>query len=185
MQGRRDSGLSLVVHVCGVAVVLSALTQPLFAQNQPTTAREESRVRSSSAAVRLLMQQTADRSATFRSLVSRIDATNGLVYVEEAKCPYGAKACLYHQLQLSGPNRVLHIGLAVTRRDPISVAASIGHELQHAVEVLERRDVTTVEDMVGVWVSGLKMTTERYETTDAIEAGIRVHEELVRTRDAH
>src|SRR5262245_56222498 len=119
MRVGRGSRASLLVHLCGVAVLVSTSTQAISAKNQPIIDWEKSRVRSSSATVRLLMQDAAERSATFRSLVVRTNATNGLVYIDEAKCPGTANACLYHWLQRSGPNRVLHIGVTVARRAPI------------------------------------------------------------------
>ena len=158
--------------------------QKSAAPQDTTRAWEQSRVRSDSPTLARVIRDAADRSATFRSVVARINATNGLVYVHEAHCPGLAKACLFQDLQRSGPNRVLRIGVTITKRDDISVAGSIGHELQHAFEVLEDPHVTTTEDMVGVWLNGMRLTTERFETSEATQTGIRIHEELRGNRGA-
>jgi hypothetical protein len=143
---------------------------------------EQSRVRPQDASLTAVVHGAAERSTTLRTLITRIDGTNGIVYIHAAKCPRTMTACLFQQLQLSGVNRVMHIGVAAARRADIDVAASVGHELQHAWEVLQRPDVTSTEGMLGVWLAGLKLAKEPYETYEAIEAGIRVRRELSSAR---
>ena len=51
------------------------------------------RVRSSSAAIAALVQQASERSKTFRGLVETINASDGIVYVEDGTCGHGVLAC--------------------------------------------------------------------------------------------
>ena len=62
-----------------------------------------SRVRSSSASILALIGQAAERSETFRRLVETIDASDGIVYVEEGTCGRGVRAC-FVAVSESGPN---------------------------------------------------------------------------------
>ena len=51
-----------------------------------------------------------ERSATFRGLVDTIDATDGLVFVEDGACAHtGVRACLLLSVTVAGPNRLLRI----------------------------------------------------------------------------
>ena len=66
------------------------------------------RVRSSSPAIVALIGQAAERSETFRRLVETIDASDGIVYVEEGRCRHGVRACFVAVTE-AGPNRLLHV----------------------------------------------------------------------------
>src|SRR5215216_4172151 len=82
------------------------------AQSTPTIPR----VRSEDPLIAQLIADAPAMSATFRDLVTAIDATNGIVYVQSGLCGRGARACLAHSLQLAGPHRILRV-LISTRRD--------------------------------------------------------------------
>jgi hypothetical protein len=128
-------------------------------------------------AIARLLDEGTTRSATFRRLVETIDATDGLVYVQEGRCGHNVRACLALSVQVAGPNRILRI-VVDTRRDHDELIAAIGHELQHAVEVLSdphvRNDPTIYFffDRIG------PTARERFETRAAIRAGTAVLAEL-------
>ena len=124
-----------------------------------------------------LIHEATGRSATFRRLVETIDATDGIVYVEHGKCRRGAQAYLVLTVTVAGPHRVLRI-VVNTRRDPTTVMAAIGHELRHAVEVLNDRAVTSSRAIYFFYQR--EGTTEggRFETAAAVQAGSRVLDEL-------
>jgi hypothetical protein len=50
-------------------------------------------VRSSSPAIRTLIVQATEQSATFRRMVETIDASESVVYVEVGTCGRGMRAC--------------------------------------------------------------------------------------------
>src|SRR5258706_15181272 len=54
-------------------------------------------------------QRATAQSMTFRELVDRINATDGIVYVSEGQCGHGVRACLSNTMTMAGPNRVLRI----------------------------------------------------------------------------
>src|SRR5262245_38746631 len=86
------------------------------------------------------------RSATFRQLVERVGALNGIVYIHLK--PYvnpqtrrELDGGLSHAVTTAGAFRLLHVMVGATQGDrPIAILA---HELQHAIEVLEAPDVST------------------------------------------
>jgi hypothetical protein len=89
------------------------------------------------------MSLGAERSTTFRRLLEAIDATDGLVYVTEGTCGQGVRACLHMSIELAGANRLLRILVNPRRAAGCELIASIGHELQHALEALSNPNIKT------------------------------------------
>ena len=86
--------LMSVVCVAAVQVVTAQDTAPV------------PRVRSNSARIVDAIARGVERSATFRGLVDTIDATDGLVFVEEGRCGHsGIRACLLLSVTIAGPHR--------------------------------------------------------------------------------
>jgi hypothetical protein len=135
------------------------------------------RVRSDALAIRKVIQQATERSATFKRLVDTIDQTDGIVYVVEGTCPHGVLACLMFSVTLAGQYRILRVKVD-HRRTGHDLMASIGHELQHAIEVL--RDVSLTSDLaIYQFYDRLAPTDKgRFETDAAIQAGVDVQAEL-------
>jgi len=98
-------------------------------------------VRSGNPAIAMLIQRASERSNTFRSLLERIKASNGIVYIEQGTCGHGMRSCLV-KVTLAESIRILWV-MVDTRGDDCSLMASIGHELQHTVEVLNNPKVTS------------------------------------------
>ena len=95
----------------------------------------DSRVRTDNPALAAVIQDGIRRSATFRGIVEAIDASDGIVFVEQGRCGHGVRACLALSVKLAGPNRLLRVVVDVRKPD-WDLMGSIAHELQHAVEVL-------------------------------------------------
>ncbi len=114
-------------------------------------------------------------------LVDRINSTDGIVYVSEGQCGHKVRACLSSTMTMAGPNRVLRI-LIDPRKVDLEVMGSIGHELQHAVEVLSHHNIRSGGAMTSLYLlnSGCHCG-DRFETYAAIVAGNAVRTEL---RDA-
>ena len=82
--------------------VLVGAGQPAFAEGAETPAVNH--VRSSSLAITALIQQASERSQTFRGLVATINASDGIVYVEEGACGHSVRAC-FVTVTMAGPSR--------------------------------------------------------------------------------
>src|SRR5262245_19741675 len=61
------------------------------------------RVRSRSPSIAAIIREGSARSMTFRRLVERVDATDGLVYVDQGRCGHGVRACLLLAMVVAGP----------------------------------------------------------------------------------
>jgi hypothetical protein len=135
------------------------------------------RVRTNSPVVARLIQEATERSATFRSLIDTIHASDGIVYVNEGECGHGVRACLA-DVTAAGPNRILRIQVD-TRKANWDLMGSIGHELRHAVEVLGDPTVTSNAAMYFFYTrTGRRGTASSFETEAAVEAGHAVRREV-------
>ena len=170
------------VPACRAAVIVVASLLPSAAGAQSATAMP--RVRSENPMLAQLIADAPAASVTFRSLVAAIDATNGIVYVESGQCPYGSQACLAHSIQVAGPHRILRVVLN-TRRGREGLIGAIGHELQHAMEVLSEPGITTTQGMFFRLFGGMSMsTTGRFDSKEAVTAGLQIEHELRTTTKA-
>jgi hypothetical protein len=131
----------------------------------------------------MIINEAAAQSETFRALVDRIGTTDGIVYVAEGQCGHGVQACLLDTMTIAGPNRVLRI-LVDPRKADRDLMGSIGHELQHAVEVLSHRSVRNYSAMILLYKEMCGGCGRRFETDAAIEAGIDVRAELKKSAPA-
>jgi hypothetical protein len=139
------------------------------------------RLRTHSPTLAALIQEATERSTTFRGLVDTINASDGIVYVNEGDCGHGVGACLA-DVTAAGPNRILRVTVDIRKRDR-DLMGSIGHELRHAVEVLENPTVTNNAAMYLFYSRvGRRGTTTSFETEAAVEAGHAVRDEVRRPR---
>jgi len=148
---------------------------PIVAADVPAL----SRVRSSDASIATLIERATAKSPTFKTLRARIDASDGIVYVESGQCSHGVWACIQFWVQVRGPNRFLRI--VVDRRNTSSdreLMGSIGHELWHALEVLGERSITDGLRMFTYYEREGMLHEGSYETIAAIAAGNAVRREL-------
>src|SRR5215831_14338074 len=67
------------------------------------------RVRSSDGAIANLIDAAAARSLTFRRLLTVIQASDGIVYVEPGPCGHGTRACLKVWMGMAGSTRFLRV----------------------------------------------------------------------------
>jgi hypothetical protein len=141
-------------------------------------------VRSTSAKLGPLIDDGIGRSKTFANLVTAIEATDGIVYVEEGGCPPGVAACLEWRVTLAGAYRILFVRIP-SGRAAIEVIASIGHELQHALEVLQNRSLRRNSDIVLFYHTPgtIRGVPRAAETRAATTAGNAVLRELRRSHE--
>jgi hypothetical protein len=136
------------------------------------------RVRSSNASLTALIARVTEQSATFRELIDAINTSDGIVYVEAGECGHDVTACLVGVTR-AGAYRMPWIKVDQDKRE-CDFIASIGHELQHAVEILSDSDARSG---AGMFLYYLRMGRGRngpivFETTAAADAGIAVRSEI-------
>jgi hypothetical protein len=163
------------VPACRAVLIVAGSLLPCAAAAQSAPAMP--RVRSENPLIAQLIADAPGASVTFRGLVEAIDGTNGIVYVESGRCGEGARACLAHSIHVAGPNRILRIVVNL-RRDRTELVGAIGHELQHALEVLREPGITTSQGMFFHFFVSSSSATRRFETKAAVEAGSQIEREL-------
>ncbi len=161
------------------ALVAAALCAPASTTMRAGAASAaDPRVRSAHPYLRAMIAEAQVRSATFRRLVSAIEATDGIVFVEEGDCRHGVHACLVPVITLAGGSRMLQV-LVDARQPDWEVMASMGHELQHALDVLSDAHIRTEVQMYFHFLGkGYGGGGEPLETPDAVRAGNAVRNEV-------
>lgn len=164
------------IRVCTIAAVLSVAYAATIATANPV-GDSSPQVRSTNPVIRALMTEAASLSRTFRRLLETIEGTNGIVYVESGGCGHGVRACLTMSVIPAGRYRMLRI-LIDMRQKPRDLMGSIGHELRHAIEVLENRALVDTAGFYLFYAKGSVDNGRPFETRDAIEAGFAVRNEI-------
>jgi hypothetical protein len=137
-------------------------------------------VRALDARLQALIEDGARRSPLFQSLLEAIERSTVIVYVGSRMMPTG----LSGRLTLAGatppPWRYLRIDIEC-RQSKDAQIATLGHELQHAVEIAEagaivdQRSIQTLYGRIGF---ALDSGRQRFESDAAREAGARVRRDL-------
>jgi RNA polymerase sigma factor (TIGR02999 family) len=159
---------------CGAQVALVDPSRGFAIDSMAATQRAARlpRVRAEDPLLSAAISQGAERSTTFRRLLEAIDATDGLVYVTDGTCGQGVRACLHMSVELAGANRLLPIFVNPRRAAGCELIASIGHELQHALEAL----FALFSYVHGIGREG----SHRFETEKAIQMELAVAQEVCR-----
>ena len=161
-------------HVCIQTVVVAVLVVGMPPRTSASGAPKIPRVRDNGdPSIAALLQEATEHSPTFRRLVDTIDATDGIVYVEQGRCGHHVRACLVLTVRVAGPNRLLRIFVDIHRSHG-DLLASIGHELQHAVEALSDPHVTDTRSIYFFFDRIGQIGQDRFETIAAIQAGLDV-----------
>ena len=141
----------------------------------------DSRVRTDNPAIAAVIQDGIRRSTTFRRLVEAIDASDGIVFVEEGRCRPSVRACLAFSVKQAGPNRLLRVVVEVRKPD-WDLMGSIGHELYHAVEVLSEPRIKSSGALYLFYQNVGEPSGDRFETPAARKAGDAVRREARRVK---
>jgi hypothetical protein len=137
------------------------------------------RVRGSSPAISRAMELALEQSPTFRGLVAAINQTDGIVYVREGTCRLGLRGCLAG-VHSAWPIRFVYITVDPRRSAGCELLATIGHELQHASEVLSDPKVIDNQSLAHFYLrTGATGDDARFETEAAVRVGLLVEKELV------
>jgi hypothetical protein len=183
-KARQAAGVAVVVAVLGWTSSAAATESSAAVASQESLMAPDPRVRSASPRVVAVIIEAAAQSKTFRGLVDWINTTDGVVYVEEGQCGHGVRACLLMTMTISGPNRLLQIRIDPRKADR-DFMASIGHELQHAVEVLSNPTIRSSSRMILLFHRTGNDWGDGFETAAALKAGLAVREELQKSAAGH
>ena len=137
------------------------------------------RVRSTNAVIAAALVEAQSRSPTFRSLIGQIEKTDGIVYVERGRCGHGVPACLSLSIVSGSGYRLLRI-LVDSVDNLMSLVATIGHELRHAIELLADPQVRTTTAAYYFYQREAPTNLDAFETAAAIRTGLEVEREFRR-----
>jgi hypothetical protein len=170
--------LGRTLRVFVLVVVIGGLTiSATAAPNWP-------HVRSSSRVLRGLIAEADHASPTFHELIRSIEATDGIVYVEDGLCRHSVRACLVFAVTQSGGFRFLRILIDIHGVSPdadrLELMGTIGHELWHALEVLRESSVTTAAGVYDLYVREAATLNDAFETAAAIAIGNVIRGEVRR-----
>ena len=160
--------------LCAVVLTSSALTA--------AAPGEEVRIRPQDARLANLLRQGAARSTTFKALVDRIEASNVIVYIALNPLMKSNLSGMLTWMTRAGNYRYVRASISVDLTADQTIA-TLAHELQHAVEVIEDESVKDEASLVALYKRiGRQSGTSapmRWETVAAQEAGVKVRRELV------
>jgi hypothetical protein len=135
------------------------------------------RVRGGSPVLAEAIDLLSERSPTFQKLVTTINGTDGIVYVNQGTCRYRVPACLLLAVTRAGRYRVLHI-VVDGRKTGNTLLVAIGHELQHAIELLGEPGVVDGATALLFYERIAPTYRDFYETQAAIETGSAIARQL-------
>ena len=167
-----------IVSVCCLLAWLCG-TAPAAADTR-TTARPSptARVRGVTPAIAQLVTDATRRSPTFAALVAALEHSDVIVHIEDAPhLPQRTEGRLMFTVATGG---VRYLRVQILRgMGPTHAISVIGHELQHAVEVAEHREVRDVASFVTLYERiGERGHRGQYDTAAARNAGHKVRNEL-------
>lgn len=158
-----------------LSILLVLASTAMAAQQEPPAAVP--RVRSANPAIAALITTGMTNSRTFRSIIERINASDGVVYVEEGDCRNAVRGCL-RAVAKSAANRIVLVHIRLAKSD-CDVVATIGHELQHALEILNDPAVTDSAAMYRFYTrEARRRLGGGFETAAAVKAEQAVHAEM-------
>jgi hypothetical protein len=170
---RGDDMRRLALLILTFEMLLVQDAGPLAAsekENRPALVR----VRSENPSIANLIRDATGSSTTFRGLIETIGATDGLVYVDEGACGNSVRACLVLSVKVAGPFRLLRVLVNSRGKTDCALMASIGHELQHAIEVLRDPHVTDMHSAYAFFDREGPTGRGRFETLAAFHVGHHV-----------
>lgn len=163
------SALALVIAL-GLAAHIHA--------DGPLTTNPNARVRPMNKRVETLLATGMDRSATFRQLVRRIEASDVIVYVEARPDMRDGLGASMRFMTCSATDRFVRVQLNATYSAQTLVAL-LGHELQHVVEVADHGGVRSSEDLRDFYRrTGVRTGFDTFDSDAARSAGYQVRAEL-------
>jgi hypothetical protein len=167
------------MRVALLTVASVGLGEPATAQGQTAAFP---RLRADTPLIGAAIDLGTERSPAFRDRLARIGLTDGIVFVEEGVCRGGVRACLLFSVSIAGPYRALFVRVDPRKLTGCALTAAIGHELQHAIEVLNHSSVRDGIAMLLLYQRIGPTSSGRFETEAAIQTGLDVERETCRAR---
>jgi hypothetical protein len=174
----------LSVLVTGTLACADPTATAITAPSIPTPAQmllqaPDRRVRATDPRVQALLVEGIRRSATFRSLLTELNRTDVIVYIERLMTLPKETLGRLTIVPIAGPQRYLriHIRGDLTVNEAIAL---IGHEMQHALEVAGHTDVKDAGGLIRLYerIGHPSGGEHVYDTTAAQDTGRRVRREL-------
>jgi hypothetical protein len=163
------------------------LTVAVFASLLSSSALADSRVggpriRPQDSRFAQIIQEGMARSATFRSLVDRIESSNVIVYIGNNPILKPSLSGALTWMTRAGEFRYLRASVRAELTFD-QMIASVAHELQHAVEVIEDESVVDEDSLVALYKRIGQPSRAAgplgWETVAAQRTGSQVRRELV------
>ena len=135
-------------------------------------------VRTAHPYVESLLRDGFQRSPTFARLLVRLERSDLIVFIEsQIPLPPGIEGRL---VMLSAAHGVRYVLIQIGTGDSLMDAiALLGHELEHANEIADAREVVDTSGFVALYERiGVKSGWHQYETKMAQEAGRQIRREL-------
>lgn len=165
-----------------VLLLLVALARPLGAEPGSSSSERAGgpRVRPNDNRVATMLLDGLRRSPSLAALVDRIEASDVIVYIEiQPHLNKALSGCLTW-IATAGGYRYVRASLSPNLSADALIAA-MGHELQHAVEIVEDPSVTGPASLLALYHrigSGGPPGSVRLDTHEARAAGVRVRQDL-------
>jgi hypothetical protein len=142
----------------------------------------DSHVRTNQAFIRSLIHNAMNGSVLFRTLVDRLNRSDVIVYVTSDHSMPSTVEGRMTFVGTAGGRRYVVVSLAWGRSD-LRAIATLGHELQHAVEVAETPEIIDAPSLARSYAefgfpSHGNSNGAAYDTHAALDAGERVWEEM-------
>ena len=126
-----------------------------------------------------MLRNAVKRSPTFAALITALDNTDVIVHVEEVRqLPVGVDGRLTF-VHAAGGVRYLRAQI-LGGRGGIDTMSTVGHELQHALEVATQPNVRDLASFATLYmqIGDQPARSDRFDTAAAREAGRRVRNEM-------
>ena len=173
-----------MVTLLTLFAIVSALAAPSVFAASPDPASEPivhaARVRSTDARTATLLSQGLERSATVRGLVDQLEQRDVIVYIEMQ--PALRKRLAGHLTWLTVAKNYRYVRISINPELNTDTAiATLGHELQHALEVANAREIVSeraLEQFYQVHGDSSRVNVNGWDTPAARLAGDDVRREL-------
>lgn len=139
------------------------------------------RLRPQDSRIKDALREGSARSATFRALLDRVELGDVIVYVATDRQIKSSLSGMLTWMTQAGGYRYVRASINPDQSFD-QVIATIGHELRHAIEVIEDPSVTSEKTLVQLYKRiGQHTNTStptRWETVAAQQTGTQVRREL-------
>ena len=164
-----------------LAVVLGCVISTPALASTPDELWRQARIRPQDPRLAEVLRSGIARSATFRSIVNRLEAGNLIVYVALSPAMKSSMAGKLTWITKSGEFRYVKATIN-TEQSADQMIATLAHELQHALEVGGEESVIDQRTLAGFYKrigrQSTSTTIAGFETAAAQETGFQVRREL-------